>query len=119
MTQDRNIFEWLDAVREKRAMYAQSLWDLENVIHGYYTALGIHRIGESVPQMTPGHFGVWLHEKTAWSLNRGWARAIAENTEPDVEAVFQRFFESVDQFRTLKPIVTAELASVPRASANR
>jgi len=107
MIEAQNIFDWLDMVRARRSMFAHSLAELENMIHGYYTALGVHRIGESVPQLTQGHFGVWLREKTGWSLSAGWAHAIVQNTQPDVEAEFQRFFEFVDQFRTLKLTVTA------------
>ncbi len=113
MIEAQNIFDWLDMVRDRRSMYAHSLTELENMIHGYYTALGVHRISESVPAMTQGHFGVWLREKTGWPLSSGWACAIAQNTEADVEAVFRTFFEFVDQFRTLKPMVTATVTLKP------
>lgn len=113
MIKAQNIFEWLDLVRDRRSMYARSLPDLESIIHGYYTALGVHRTCESVPNMTQGHFGVWLREQTGWSLSAGWAYAIVQNTDSDVDGVFQKFFGFVDQYRTLQPMVTATVTLKP------
>ncbi len=107
MIEAKNIFDWLDNVRERRSMYARTLADLENMVHGYYSALGVHRICESVPQMTQGHFGVWLREETGWSLSTGWAHAIERNTASDADGVFQRFFSFVDRYRILQPTVMA------------
>lgn len=113
MVETQNIFEWLENVRDRRSMYARSLADLENIIYGYYTALSVHRVCETVPRMTQGHFGVWLREKTGWSLSAGWAHAIEKNTNFNTEAAFQKFFAFVDEYRTLQPTVTAAIELKP------
>lgn len=109
MTDDQNIFDWLDTIRERRSMHARTLSDLEQMIHGYYAALGVHGICESVPRMTQGHFGVWLREERRWSLSLGWANAIQQNIGSDPDALFQTFFSFVDQYRELQPTISAKV----------
>ena len=113
MNQPDNVFEWLDLVRERRSMYAQSLAELESMIHGYYSALDVHQITESVPSMKQGQFGVWLRVETGWSLSAGWAYVIEQNKETDVDGIFQQFFSFVDRYRVIQPTVIATVTLRP------
>jgi hypothetical protein len=113
MIEAQNVFHWLDSVRVRRSMYVQSIAELETMVHGYYAALGTHEISENGPQLTQGHFGVWLRETTGWSLSAGWAYAIEHNAESDVD-VFDFFFSLVDQYRVLTPTVTARVTLQPQ-----
>ena len=112
MLEAQNIFHWLDSVRVRRSMYVRSIAELETMIDGYYTALGMHQIVEYGPQLTQGHFGVWLRETTGWSLSAGWAYAIEKNTASETD-VFDIFFSLVDQYRVLKPAITARVTLQP------
>ena len=112
MTDTQNIFHWLDSVRLRRSMYVRNITELEVMVHGYYAALDLHNLLECGPQMTQGHFGVWLREVTDWSLSAGWAYAIKKNTKSS--DVFDRFFSFVDQYRELKPTVTARVTLKPQ-----
>lgn len=101
------VFAWLDRVRARPGMYVDEnspVRGLEALIHGYYTALSVHGIVESVPAMT-NHFSTWLRRRTGWSLSRGWGAAIEENaTRRDALATF---FSYVDAYRRLVPVVVS------------
>jgi hypothetical protein len=76
-----DVFEWLDRVRERPGMYvgeeSRPIRQLECLVHGYYTALRMHKLVESVPAMSD-HFSTWLRRRTGWSLAYGWGAAIEE-----------------------------------------
>ena len=76
---ERNVFGWLDDVRETPGMYlgTGSLKELESLIWGYCSGLSVHGIVETVPMMTR-HFTTWLERRTKWSCCRGWSAAIEE-----------------------------------------
>lgn len=117
-------FTWLDRVRAGPGMYVDEenrpVRRLEALIHGYYTALSVHGIVESVPAMT-NHFSTWLRRHTGWSLSRGWGAAIEENAASgDALAVFFRTWMFIVasfpwSFR-LSPLASA---NDPRESATR
>jgi hypothetical protein len=112
MNPSSNVFDWLDSVREHPSMHARSVTELESQVHGYYTALQIHEIRESVPDMT-NKFNVWAQLNTGWSgFNCGWGYAFDHNT-PKGDDPFQHFFSYVDTYRTLKPIVIARVSLSP------
>ncbi len=100
-----NVFDWLDDIREKPGMYlgARSLRDLETLICGYYAGLHVHGIVEVVPEMI-GHFRAWLHRRTKWACNCGWAFAI-DLRFPDRDTALAKFFALVNEYRMLKPAV--------------
>jgi hypothetical protein len=99
----KNVFTYLDLVRERRPMYAHSLRDLESQIHGYYVALQNAGITESVPSMDH-HFLIWVWYRMGWSASQGWARSIAEHSNATtVDEQFAIFFELVNEYRRLKP----------------
>ena len=104
MAKIENIFDWLDLARSRRTMFAQSLPELQSMISGYYTAMRVHQIDESLPKLTQGHFGVWLREKTGWSLSMGWARAIENEIGPVVDDQFMQFFSFLDEYRSIVPV---------------
>jgi hypothetical protein len=110
----RNVFEWLDLVRARPSMFVGDLGlrCLENLTHGYQTALYAHHLDEGVPQMT-SHFSSWLRLKKRWSLSCGWAFAIEEHAK---DAAWETFFELIDEYRKLLPTVRcyAILEQVPR-----
>jgi hypothetical protein len=112
MTDAQNVLHWLDSVRVRRSMYIRTISELETMVQGYYAALDTHHISESGPQLTQGHFGVWLRETTGWSLSAGWAYAIEHNTQSHVD-VFDHFFSLVDQYRLLTPMITAKVTLKP------
>lgn len=109
MTDSQNIFHWLDSVRLRRSMCVRNITELEAMITGYYSALDIHNLFERGPQLTQGHFGVWLREVTGWSLSAGWAHAIEESCSVSENDVFDRFFSFVHQYRQLTPRITARV----------
>jgi hypothetical protein len=96
-----------------------SLKELESLVHGYYTGLSVHGIVETVPMMT-GHFMTWLNCHTMWSCSCGWAAAI-EQSYPDRDKALAKFFEFVDEYRKLKPVVlrTVRLAARHEPTGNR
>ena len=69
-------------------------------MRGYYAALGVHGIVESVPHMTR-HFSFWLNFTKGWSTCQGWAAAF-ERMHTDAEQALASFFAHVDQYRKLK-----------------
>jgi hypothetical protein len=95
-------------------MYVRNIFELEAMIHGYYTALDLHNIFESGPRLTQGHFGVWLREVTGWSQSSGWAYAIEENSSASNSDVYVQFFSFIDQYRELIPTVTARVTLQPQ-----
>jgi hypothetical protein len=103
-TEAKSVFTWLDVIREKPGMYVRngSLNDLETLIHGYYAGLHTHGLIELVPEMT-GHFSSWLYDQMRWSTSCGWASAIVSNAgkRPPLDV----FFEFVDEYRKLRPVV--------------
>ena len=98
---DSNVFTWLDQVRERPSMWAQTLRDLESQVWGYSWALRNHRIVEPVPSMTR-HFLYWVHYRTGWSTSAGWAIAIEAHVS-DPKKRFAKFFRLVDEYRQLVP----------------
>ncbi len=109
MTATTNVFDWLDQVRERRSMYAHSLAELESMVRGYYTALETHDVVELGPQLTQGHFGVWLRVRTGWATECGFAHAIVQHSGPDVDRHFETFFSLVDEYRAIEPTVIARV----------
>lgn len=99
---ERNVFLWLDGMRVRPGMYLRnkSLQDLETLLPGYYSGLGVHGIVEAVPAMH--HFRDWLYIRTGWSCSRGWAHAI-EQRHKDPEKALATFFGLVDEYRQLRP----------------
>ncbi len=99
------IFDLLDEVRRRPSMFVRGIRELEDLVHGYLTALHVHSIDEGVPDMGR-HFATWLQLRTGWSLSAGWAYAIRthhrEGTDP-----LDRFFELMDLYRQLRPVVVA------------
>lgn len=108
MTEVRNVFTLLDAVRERPTMFLRNgLRDLEVLLYGYCSALANHRIDEGVPDMS--HFLDFMGLRTRWPLSLGWAEAInkrASGTKTPLDV----FFEFVDEYRALRPIVVARVA---------
>ncbi len=107
-----NVFDWLDAIRRRPSMYLvrDHLYELESMIRGYDTALGLHHIDEEGPDIV-SHFARWLYLRNKWGASQGWARAIY-NHLPENTVPLDLFFELIDEFRTFKPIVLAH--AVPK-----
>jgi len=108
----RYIFGVLQEVRRRPRMWVRKFSDLEPMIDGYYKGIAMHGIHEDVPRMTRSQFGIWLYHTTKWSTCAGWAYAFEHNTKSEEEA-FETFFDFVDQYRELKPIVRAKLKLKP------
>lgn len=89
-----------------------SLQELQSLIWGYYTALGVHGIVEDVPQMDH-HFTLWLLYRTEWSTCCGWAEAIKQRHK-DPKKAFAAFFAFVDEFQKLRPTVVATVKLTAR-----
>jgi hypothetical protein len=110
-TATRNVFVWLDQIRSRPGMYIRnnSLRELEMLIWGYYSALGMHGIVEDVPAMDR-HFSTWLGHTTKWSCCSGWAYAINYRF-PVADDALNAFFRLVDEYRRLRPtrLCTVEL----------
>jgi hypothetical protein len=49
------------------------------------------------------HFSTWLYEQTGWSTACGWASAIVSNAR--ARSPLDVFFELVDDYRKLRPII--------------
>ncbi|MRG97836.1 hypothetical protein [Polyangium spumosum] len=98
----RNVFDWLDQVRQRPGMWIQdrSLRELERLVYGYGIALGVHHVDEGVPEMG-GHFSSWLRLRKRWSMSLGWAHAITEHSK-DQEPL-EVFFELIEKYRKLRP----------------
>lgn len=93
-------------------MFAANITELCSLVYGYYVAIQTHNIVESGPQMTD-KFNVWAQVTTGWSgFNCGWGYAFDNNTPPDADT-FPHFFKYVDQYRTLKPHITARVTLRP------
>jgi len=104
MSEDNNIYKILNAVRERPGMWIKDgirLSDLQPIIHGYETALDMHGIVESGPKFRQREFGDWLYKKTGIGAALGWAHIINEKY-PDPNIAFTKFFEYLDEYRTLK-----------------
>lgn len=101
---NQTVFALLDLVRERPKMYVGAtthpLSELEMFLYGYYAALGVHGIVESVPEMT-NHFSTWLYSTRGWSGSYGWAAAIRSHARKRDE--LELFFELVEAYRTLIP----------------
>jgi len=103
VSSERNVFFWLDEVQLRTSMFFNTLRQLEFQICGYYTALGVHRVVEDVPDMEH-HFRTWLGRKTGWSTCAGWAVALEEHISDPAEQVAE-FFRFVEEYRRLRPRV--------------
>ena len=100
---ERSVFGWLDCIRARPEMYLRnnSLRDLETLIWGYYSGLGVHGIVEDVPHMNR-HFLSWFYYRTKWSCcSLGWAAAI-DQRHPDSSKSLATFFGFVDEYRKLR-----------------
>ena len=98
-----DVYSWLDELQKRPPMWAQNLSDVSHQLTGYYTALRIYGIIEAVPAMH-GHFDTWVHLRTGWSTNCGWADAI-ESRFDGLDSQLKEFFRLVGEYRTLVPIV--------------
>lgn len=107
MAKQLTIFEYLDYVRDRPRMYCNSIQDLAALIQGYYVALQLHGIVETVPEMGR-HFNLWVCSKKGWSPVAGWTSGIT-NIAPSFEEHFDLFFELVDEYRQLRPVVVRRL----------
>jgi hypothetical protein len=104
-----NILDVLDHMRERPAMYfGRSLRPVEIFCDGYYAALSGHHVREDAPVIGTFHFGEWLYRRHQWPHSCGWAAAIQRNCASDEEA-FDRFFQLLDEYRQLRPVVCAEV----------
>jgi hypothetical protein len=108
----QNVFEWLDLVREHPGMYIgdlneRALYVLENLVHGYSTALAVHSVDEHVPDTD--HFSAWLGFRTGWSMSCGWAFAIIDNARP--VSPLETFFKWIDEFRKLQPTLVCSVTT--------
>src|SRR5262249_11587693 len=110
-----NLFTWLDHVCKHPAMFIRdgSLRESENMIWGYMTALQVHRIDEGLPNMR--HFGVWLKQKTGWSMTCGWADAIRSHCSPP-STPLDMFFGFVNEYAPLRPLVVSSVRLGHRTS---
>ncbi|MDY7232477.1 hypothetical protein [Hyalangium rubrum] len=109
----RHIFDWLEQVRLRPSMFFSRLGQLENMVYGYYAGLAVHAIHEDVPEMT-SHFSTWLRYRyRSWSLSLGWAHAITSHTK-DEQAAAEHFFELVEAYRKLRPVVRARVRLTAR-----
>jgi hypothetical protein len=110
----KNVFEWLDEVRERPGMYlgetSRPLEDLQMLVHGYSAALHAHNLIEEGPSMD--HFSTWLRFRTTWSTSCGWASAITTHTAST--AGLASFFTFVDEFRRLLPLTLSTVALTDR-----
>ena len=110
---ERNVFAWLDDIRDKLGMYlrGRSLTELESLICGYYSGLWVHGIVENVPSMNR-HFLTWLYSRTRWSCCCGWAAAINARY-PDRDEALAEFFKFADEYQQLEPTIlcTVRLAA--------
>jgi hypothetical protein len=113
MISERNIFDWLDVMRERPSMYVRSMIELQAMIHGYYNALQHHGITEKGPQLSQRHFGTWLREETRWSVCSGWGYAFEQNKVAGQD-VYESFFSFIDQYRRLVPMITASVTLSPK-----
>ncbi len=111
-----NVFDWLDQVRQRPGMYLDDgrLRELETLIWGYYSALGVHHLDEGVPEMSR-HFSSWLRLRKRWSLSQGWARAIEEHAK-EGEVPLENFFQLVGEYRKLRPMVLCQACLGPHHS---
>jgi hypothetical protein len=118
---ERNVFGLLDQIRARPAMYLRnsSLQDLESLLFGYYSCVGMHAIDEDIPKMN-NHFLIWLHYLTDWSCSIGWAAAI-EQRYPKQEEALTAFFEFLDEYRKLIPtrICTVKLGPKHKPTGKR
>ncbi len=92
--------------------FGHSLLQIEIFCHGYYAGLAAHRIREDAPIVGTFHFGEWLYRRFQWPHNCGWAQAIRRNFKSDEEA-FERFFQLIDEYRTLRPETCAKVSLAP------
>jgi hypothetical protein len=117
----RNVFDWLDDIRQKPSMYLRhsSLTELNSLIWGYYVALRVHSIVESVPSMNR-HFLFWLYYRTSWSMSGGWDTAINERY-PNREEALAIFFKWAYEYRQLNPMTlcTVRLAAKHNPTGKR
>lgn len=103
MTSLGNVFTYLDSIRERPHVYCRSLMELESKIGGYYGALWTHRIVEQAPNMCH-HFLIWMHYRTGLSTSGGWALILTHEIV-GFDKQLERFFELVDEYRQLVPVV--------------
>ena len=101
LSDETDVFAWLEHVREHQVSYASTLRELESIIFGYYVALECHGIVETVPSMGK-HFRQWLHFRNDWSEASSWP-AEFERRFDSVDEQFREFFRHVAIYSDLKP----------------
>lgn len=116
--QARNVFDWLEGVRQRPFMYIRDETDvrtLESMLHGYGSALDVHQVDELVPQFDHA-FLCWLRIRYRWSTSLGWAEAVLRATRPE-QRPLDLFFEVVDEYRKVSPRVIARAVLGPANQA--
>lgn len=114
----RDVFDWLDLVRQRPMMYIGSESDLatlESLLWGYGTALSVHRIDELVPRFDRA-FLAWIRIRYRWSTSTGWAAAVLRAVQSG-QRPLDLFFELVDEYRKVSPRVIARARLGPANQA--
>lgn len=119
----KNIYDWLDLLRQRPLMYLGSMTDplvrLQLMLNGYYMALDSLGKHENVPALDI-HFIQWLSTQRNWGFAGGFAKPLAENT-PSGKSQIDLFLEFVDEYRKLKPteLLTVDLNSSHEPTGRR
>jgi hypothetical protein len=104
----RTIFDLLDEIEQRPAMYvgylhdgprSEQLRNLEYLLFGYTIALRHHNLDESGMKDFPSKFAQYLFEKHDWSGSCGAVTAIRDAAKNDEEA-WTMFWQLVREFRT-------------------
>jgi len=102
MSQTRDVYDYLDAIRKRPDMFFSEdedrLTSIEILLHGYYAALSFHNIIEGVPELNRSNFADWLYRKTGIGGALGWAHIINE-LHSDPQDAFDSFFEYLEEYR--------------------
>lgn len=109
-----NVFDFLDQIRARPTMFVgeddknlSGLRVVETLMEGYYTGLGVHGVGETVPRVTFDHFSHWLRLRGYAEFSLGWAWVLHE---AHGDAAFDKFFDLLDDYRKVSPTVVATVA---------
>ncbi len=95
----RDVFDFIDQVRARPGMWVRggALRDLENMLSGYWVALGVHGVAEGFAFGPQGSFPDWLQQRYGWPMSLGWADAIEKYAGQG--PALDEFFRLVDEFR--------------------
>ncbi|WP_028315737.1 hypothetical protein [Desulfatibacillum aliphaticivorans] len=104
-----NIFTLLERAERRPMTFVrnESIYELEQYIHGYYAALRAHGIIENVPSMDT-HFWHWLMYRTGYGSCVGWAYDIEQSAGED-EKPLDLFFFFVNEYKKLVPVVKSRV----------